>query len=213
MTPVAVAMLTGLAALAIALPVGLFAAPLGRKLLLLDFPDADGGRKRHAEVTPLVGGIALAASALVACVLTAELLPAGPWVMQHLVWLGSVTAAMYGVGFFDDRFHLSPWLRLLLAISALWLALTLAPDFSLSVLRFSGQPSLWLLGGWGDGFALLCLVGLLNAVNMADGKNGIILCLGLGLVGGARRASGCCLRAGAERYRRGAGGVAAVQPA
>ena len=47
------------------------------------------------------------------------------------------------------------------------------------MLRFAGQDSILLLGGWGDWFALLCLVGLLNAVNMADGKNGIILCLGL----------------------------------
>ncbi len=177
--PVAVAVVTGLAALLIALPVGLFAGPLGRRLALLDFPDTDGGRKRHAGITPLVGGIALAASALAACVLTVWLLPAGPWVVQHLIWLGSVTAAMYVVGFFDDRFHLSPLLRLALAIVALLLALVYAPDFSLGFLRFAGQDSIWPLGSLGDGFALLCLVGLLNSVNMADGKNGIILCLGL----------------------------------
>jgi len=177
--PGAVAVVTGLAALAIALPIGVFAAPLGRRLGLLDFPDTDGGRKRHARITPLVGGIALAAAALASCVLTALLLPAGPWVVQHLVWLGSVTAAMYLVGFFDDRFHLSPLLRLGLAILTLLLALVYAPDFSLGFLRFSGQAAMLPLGLWGDGFALLCLVGLLNAVNMADGKDGVILCLGL----------------------------------
>ena len=107
MGPVTVAVVTGLAALAVALPIGLYAGPLGRALSLLDFPDTDGGRKRHAEITPLVGGIALAVSALLACVLTVQLLPAGPWVVQHLVWLGSVIAAMYCVGFFDDRFHIS----------------------------------------------------------------------------------------------------------
>ncbi len=179
MAPVAVAVVTGLVALGVALPICLFAGPLGRAFGLLDFPDTDGGRKRHAEITPLVGGIALAVSALLACVLTVRLLPSGPWVVQHLVWLGSVTAAMYVVGFFDDRFHLSPLLRLALAMLALFLTLMSAPDFSLGMLRFAGQDHVLLLGGWGDWFALLCLVGLLNAVNMADGKNGIILCLGL----------------------------------
>ncbi len=179
MGPVAVAGVTGLAALGVALPIGLDAGRLGRVLGLLDFPDTDGGRKRHATVTPLVGGIALALAAMLACVLTVWLLPAGPWVVQHLIWLGSVTAAMYVVGFFDDRFHLSPYLRLGLAIVALFLTLVSAPDFSLGALRFAGQSKVWLLGGWGDWFALLCLVGLLNAVNMADGKDGVILCLGL----------------------------------
>ncbi len=179
MGPAAVAVVTGLAALGVALSIGLTADWLGHSLGLLDFPDTDGGRKRHATVTPLVGGIALALSALLACMLTVWLLPAGPWVVQHLVWLGSITAVMYVVGLFDDRFHLSPYLRLGLAVLALFMALVSAPDFSLGVLRFSGQDTLWLLGSWGDWFALLCLVGLLNAINMADGKNGIILCLGL----------------------------------
>ena len=179
MEPAVAAVITGVAALTIALPIGFYARPIGEHLALLDFPDTDGGRKRHATITPLVGGIALALVALVSCALTVVLIPAGPWVVQHLIWLGSVTAAMYIVGFFDDRFHLSPLLRLGLAIGALLLALVHAPDYSLGVLRFAGQDVMLPLGPLGDGFALLCLVGLLNAVNMADGKNGIILCLGL----------------------------------
>ena len=179
LTPIAAAVVTGVAALAIALPIGIYATPIGHRLALLDFPDTDGGRKRHATITPLVGGIALALAALVTCALTVLLVPAGPWVVQHVIWLGSITAAMYVVGFFDDRFHLSPLLRLALAIGALLLALAHAPDFSLAVLRFAGQDTALPLGAAGDAFALLCLVGLLNAVNMADGKNGVILCLGL----------------------------------
>lgn len=177
--PNVVAVLTAAVALAIAIPIGLYAGPIGRRLALLDFPDTDGGRKRHATITPLVGGIALALVALVSCALTVLLVPAGPWVVQHLVWLGGVTAAMYVVGYCDDRYHLSPVLRLALAIGTLLLTLVHAPDFSLGVLRFAGQDSVLPLATLGDAFALLCLVGLLNAVNMADGKNGIVLCLGL----------------------------------
>ena len=44
---------------------------------------------------------------------------------------------------------------------------------------FRGSSRLWLLEQLGDGFTLLCLLGLLNAVNMADGKNGIVIGMGL----------------------------------
>ena len=170
-----VAVVTSVAALAIALPVGWYAMPLGRWIGLLDWPDTAGGRKRHATVTPLVGGLALALAAIAASLLTLALLPAGTWVVQHLVWLAGVITAMYLVGFADDRYALGPAIRLTLTITVLGFVLVYAPDFSLSFVRFAGQQSMWLLGGWGDAFALLCLVGLLNAVNMADGKNGVVL--------------------------------------
>ncbi len=179
MGPGAAAILTAAAALAITLPIGRFAMPLGQRLGLLDWPDTDGGRKRHAAVTPLVGGLGLALASLATIALTLALLPAAPWLVQHLAWLGGVVAAMYLIGFADDRFALGPAIRLTLTIATLGLALVFAPDFTLGWVRFAGQPQLWLLGAWGDAFALLCLVGLLNAVNMADGKNGIILSLAL----------------------------------
>lgn len=174
-----VAGLSALAALFVSLGVGLRARWLGDALDLLDYPDTDGGRKRHAGVTPLVGGIALTTSCVAACALSQWLLPMGPWMSQHLAWLGAVLLTMYLIGFADDRFALGPVTRLVLTIAMLAFVLSSAPDFSLGFLRFAGQDSVWTLGGLGTGFALLCLVGLLNAVNMADGKNGIIIGMGL----------------------------------
>ncbi|MGI4876604.1 MAG: MraY family glycosyltransferase [Janthinobacterium lividum] len=163
-----------------ALVVGLAATRLGDGLGLLDFPDDAGGRKLHARVTPLVGGIAVA----VACVgaTAASLLAyadAGPGVGQHLLWFGIATLAMFLNGLADDRFLLSPRLRLGIAMLVLLLVVIEAPDFSLSVVRFSGEDEFHILGLGAEALTLLCLVGLLNAVNMADGKNGIVLSLGL----------------------------------
>ncbi|MBC7830857.1 MAG: undecaprenyl/decaprenyl-phosphate alpha-N-acetylglucosaminyl 1-phosphate transferase, partial [Hyphomicrobium sp.] len=78
-----------------------------------------------------------------------------------------------------DRFLLSPRIRLGVAMIVLLLLVVSAPDFSLSFVRLSGQSELLLLGPAAEAFTLLCLVGLLNAVNMADGKNGIVISLGL----------------------------------
>lgn len=168
------------AALAISMLIGLNAEALGRRLGLLDFPDPDGGRKRHERVTPLVGGSAVALSALAA---TAAVFLGGPLsapLAQHLGWFAATVAMMFLIGIADDRFALSARIRLLLAVAILALVVVEAPDFSLPFLRFAGQADLWLLATpWGEGFALLCLVGLLNAVNMADGKNGLVLSLGL----------------------------------
>jgi UDP-GlcNAc:undecaprenyl-phosphate GlcNAc-1-phosphate transferase len=173
------ALISAALALAISLAIGWNADAIGRRFGLLDFPDPDGGRKRHMRVTPLVGGSAVALSTLAAC---AGMLVAGklsPPLAQHVGWYAVTVAGLYAIGLADDRFGLSARIRLVLAVAMLALVVVEAPDFSLMFLRFSGQDTLWLLGGWGDAFALLCLVGLLNAVNMADGKNGLVTGLGL----------------------------------
>lgn len=170
-----IALAAGLALL-IALLVGFQAQRLGELFGLLDYPDVDGGRKRHAGVTPLVGGIAVAAASVVAALLVMAFLPPPT---THFAWLAGALATMFLIGAVDDRFHLSPIFRLGAAVVVLIMVVGGAPDFTLGFLRFSGQDQLWLLGRWGDAFTLLCLVGLLNAVNLADGKNGIVIGMGL----------------------------------
>lgn len=168
----------------IAALVGLMAQPIGKALGLLDWPDLTGGRKRHGRVTPLVGGLALSCSVLLAALLGRAILlqtvPDGGGVVgQNLVWLAFSVAMMFLIGASDDRFHLSPMLRLLASMLALLLAMTSAPDFALSFLHFGGAKQLMLLGNFGVVFTLVCMLGLLNAVNMADGKDGVVIGLGL----------------------------------
>ncbi len=163
-------------ALVFALLVGVNARRIGDFFLLLDYPDSDGGRKRHDGITPLVGGLAVAGASVGAALLVEAMAPSPG---LHLAWLAGTVAAMFIIGVVDDRFRLSPVLRLGAAFAVLVLVVGDAPDFSLAFLRFSGQERLWLLGAWGDGFTLICLLGLLNAVNLADGKNGIVIGMGL----------------------------------
>jgi UDP-GlcNAc:undecaprenyl-phosphate GlcNAc-1-phosphate transferase len=80
------------------------------------------------------------------------------------------------VGAADDRFGLTAPFRLAFGTALLLLAIAQVPDFQLNFLLFAGQGQLVLMPGLiGVGFTLLCLVGLLNAVNMADGKNGLVI--------------------------------------
>jgi len=163
----------------VAATVGVIAEPLGHRLGLLDFPDLAGGRKRHARITPLVGGTGLVPVVVLATLLTARILTDGPYARAQFSWLAGCVAAMFLIGLADDRFALGPKVRLLLAVLALSIGIVHAPDLAIGFVRFGGQSTTTLATGWGDAFTLLCLVGLLNAVNMADGKNGIVIGLGL----------------------------------
>lgn len=168
-------------ALLLALMIGHFADPIGRRLDLLDFPDIDGGRKRHERITPMVGGTAIVSATLFALATVLLCAPEIGVSLRHSFWaLAATVLVLYAIGLTDDRFGLSPVIRLIAAMIMLMLVISYAPDFSLNFMRFSGQDEVWLLGGWiSDAFVLLCLVGLLNAVNMADGKDGIVISLAL----------------------------------
>jgi UDP-GlcNAc:undecaprenyl-phosphate/decaprenyl-phosphate GlcNAc-1-phosphate transferase len=82
---------------------------------------------------------------------------------------------MCAIGMRDDRSHLSPFMRLVATVGVFLPVILLAPDFRLEALHFAGVGQHWALTGiTGVVFTLICLVGLLNAINMADGKNGIV---------------------------------------
>lgn len=162
-------------ALAISWLVGRNADRLGRLFGLLDFPDPSGGRKRHDQITPLVGGFAIAVTVVAVVLVRFFDDSTADSVRTHLGWFAFAVSSMYLIGVADDRFALGPKIRLALGFVVLLLVVLYAPDFGLPFLRFSGSERTWFLDDAGQGFALLCLVGLLNAVNMADGKNGLVI--------------------------------------
>lgn len=151
----------------------LLARPLGQALGLMDQP---GGRKEHPHETPLVGGIAV----LVPTLLVALFSLSRGFFPNHLVSIDLRTIYLFAgiiflVGVIDDHQHLSARLRLFISIIGASIAIIDVPDLKLHTLMFTGQPKLVELGGGTLGFTILCLVGLLNAINMADGKNGLVI--------------------------------------
>ncbi|MBB4632516.1 MraY family glycosyltransferase [Sphingosinicella soli] len=174
-------MLCAAMGIGIAFLVGRNAGRLGSLLGLLDYPDPFGGRKRHARVTPLVGGVAVVVAFEVSALLLYHLLAKDSALLDwQIMWLGFAVGAMALVGLADDRMGLSPIVRLALTAFVLILTILEVPDLRVSFLRFAGVDDLVLLPAWASvAFTLVCLIGLLNAVNMADGKNGIVLTLSL----------------------------------
>jgi UDP-GlcNAc:undecaprenyl-phosphate GlcNAc-1-phosphate transferase len=141
---------------------------IGEWLGVMDRPD--GSRKLHQRPTPMVGGTAVAAPLSLVAALLAWLTDLGP---LYLV-VAALTAALWLLGLADDRRTLRPSVRLTLSLFAATTALWAVPDLQVGYLRFSFLGEALFLGGWAIPFTLLCLVGLQNAVNMADGKNGLV---------------------------------------
>ena len=172
-----VQILAAVIAALVALAIGVGAKRLGNMLGLLDFPDPAGGRKRHSRITPLVGGIGVLMATVVGIMMALVADGIERPVSEHVAWLGAGVLSLGAFGLADDRVGLSPRFRLAGGVLILAVMAAAAPDFSISFLRFTGVARLVPLEGWSWVFTLLCLVGLLNAVNMADGKDGLVISL------------------------------------
>lgn len=147
---------------------------------LMDIPNA---RKIHSTPTPLAGGILLLGVFLPAGILQILRESSDRWTSSLCIWLACI-GAMAIIGIADDRHSLSPRARLFCSFLVFGLAAAIDPTFNVRVLDFEYLGLTVGLGTWWLAviFTVLCCVGLVNAVNMADGKNGLVLGLSLGWV-------------------------------
>jgi UDP-GlcNAc:undecaprenyl-phosphate GlcNAc-1-phosphate transferase len=136
--------------------------PLARRVGLLDHP---GGRKDHAAPTPVTGGIAIALGTIIPALLLTHMTP-------QLQGLGVAALILLVTGVIDDLVDLR-WQIRILAQAAAGLAIALighvqveqiGPIFGLGPLA---------LGSLSIPFTVLATVGLINALNMCDGLDGL----------------------------------------
>jgi UDP-GlcNAc:undecaprenyl-phosphate/decaprenyl-phosphate GlcNAc-1-phosphate transferase len=153
---------------------------LGYRFGLMDIPDPTGGRKRHDRDTPLLGGTAalLPTFGVMAFGTILADLP-NRQVQSDILVMTLVAAILFLIGLLDDRTNLSARFRLVVSAVVASIAVLSTPYLALDrlLMTFSSTP---LLPGFASGFiSILCLVGLINATNMADGKNGLVagMCL------------------------------------
>ena len=136
--------------------------PFARTLGLMDAPE---GRKRHAETTPVVGGIAM----LLGCV--AGFLVGG---YHSAILYSFIIAALLvvAIGVYDDRHDVAWYWRIgLQAIAALiivhWGGVRVEQIGPMLGVQSTG------LGVLSVPFTVFAMVGLINALNMTDGSDGL----------------------------------------
>jgi UDP-GlcNAc:undecaprenyl-phosphate GlcNAc-1-phosphate transferase len=158
------------AALAVSLVIFVNARVIGERFGVMAKPD--GGRRRHALPTPQVGGIAILSALFVWC-MAMVLLQADA--ERNLLFAVILCATGVGIiGFTDDRHETSPVIRMMSLVVFLGVAFVADPGMIASTLNW-GSFAPTAIPFWAH-FPLMILtcVGLVNAVNMADGQNGIV---------------------------------------
>ena len=138
--------------------------PWADRLGLVDHPELDG-RKDHRASTPLVGGVAMLAGCLVAFPLT-------PGDTEAPLAFAAAAALIVGIGMYDDRHDVRWFWRLgvhaLAALLMTWWGGVRVEQIG----PMLGMASTGL--GWmAIPFTVFATVGLVNAMNMIDGSDGL----------------------------------------
>jgi UDP-GlcNAc:undecaprenyl-phosphate/decaprenyl-phosphate GlcNAc-1-phosphate transferase len=133
---------------------------LGRKWLMVDHP---GARKVHAVAVPRVGGVAMACGVFIASVFSISLQPAD-------IWFLVAAAVLTTFGALDDRFDLDYRIKFVGQLAAVAIVIV-AGDARVESIALDDR--LWLPTWLSWPITVLFLVGVTNAVNLADGLDGL----------------------------------------
>jgi UDP-GlcNAc:undecaprenyl-phosphate/decaprenyl-phosphate GlcNAc-1-phosphate transferase len=157
------------AAAATTLGICLYARNIGSRLGVMAEPD--DYRKLHARATPQVGGLAILCGLVVW--VAAMLLTHDSTDRNLLYAIGLATVGVGVVGFADDQRGLTPGARILLLLVFVGAAFVLDRDLvSLRLNWGSFEPTSIPLWAYVPLMALTA-GGVVNAVNMADGQDGV----------------------------------------
>lgn len=133
----------------------------------IDLVDKPGGRKTHHGEVPIVGGIAMFLGLAVG-------LGLNPIDSLHAETIIAASGLLVLTGLLDDRFELSPWLRLPAQAAATLLVIATfypSPTFSFGDPLGTGEIAFRGLAAYV--VILFFVVGAINALNMLDGMDGL----------------------------------------
>lgn len=135
--------------------------------VVVDLVDKPGGRKTHHGEIPVVGGIAMFLGLSVGL----GLVPSDPLRSETFI---AACALLVVTGMLDDRFQLSPWLRLPAQAAATLMVVTqLFPTAAFSFGNPLGFGNIDFHGLAAYVVILFFVVGAINAFNMLDGMDGL----------------------------------------
>ena len=122
-----------------------------------------GEHRQHLRATPVVGGLAIYAAFLISFLI----------LDQSIVLLLPALFMMCVIGALDDRYILKAWMRFLAQAIAAYLMI----EFTGVKLESLGQllpfNSELVLGAWSTPITVFATVGVINAINMSDGSDGL----------------------------------------
>ena len=136
--------------------------PIAGRMGLIDIP---GGRKTHLAPTPLVGGLGIYLGTLCMSLFT-------PSVLVHYSAMLAISGLVLFIGIFDDARELRVSVRMGAHAFAAWLMAAVAGNQLLSLGNILGFGVVEL-GILAIPLTIFATVGVINAVNMTDGIDGL----------------------------------------
>jgi UDP-GlcNAc:undecaprenyl-phosphate GlcNAc-1-phosphate transferase len=146
---------------------------IAERLGVVDHPGTQE-HKSHAAPTPLVGGLVALPPAI--AILLLQFFQEGITSTHAASYLALAFATLSSliVGFLDDRRHIPALVRLIICSGIFGVAISIRPEFVVSALDLQGIGIKIELGLLAIPFSVFCLLAFQNAVNMADGRNGLV---------------------------------------
>lgn len=132
--------------------------------------DKPGNRKRHDGEVPLIGGIAVFLAVIAAVVLGRA---AGSPLSDHLLALFAGSFLLVIVGAYDDVRELPAWLRLAAQATAALFMVYWGDNLLADLGAIAPGGDTVGLGRFAISFTVFATVGIINAVNMSDGLDGL----------------------------------------
>jgi len=136
-----------------------------RRMSLVDHPS---GRKQHEGAVPVVGGIAIFGAFAFSALLVTQSEPLYPF--RSL--LGGMGLLVFA-GVLDDMHDLSALAKLALQCAAALLMAAWGGVYVLQLGDLFGLGGNLVLGNFAIPFTVICALGLINALNMTDGIDGL----------------------------------------
>jgi len=140
----------------------LWFSAFARRVNLVDRPDE---RKHHAGEIPIIGGVCIYLSALVAL----ALVHASLTLLTPLL----VGAGLVVLGVIDDRVGLSTGVRFPVQVATAMLMMSIGGVGIESIGNVTGQGPVMMGTALSFAFTVVCTVGVINSINMIDGVDGL----------------------------------------
>jgi UDP-GlcNAc:undecaprenyl-phosphate GlcNAc-1-phosphate transferase len=132
---------------------------------LVDKPD--NIRKLHSKPVLLLGGI------FIAIYLVVISLYAYFNNINYLFIISITSLAVFFIGLLDDYFSINPYKKLFFIGTIIFISINFNNEINIQTLHFSTFNKIFELGKFSFFFTILCVLLLINALNLSDGINGL----------------------------------------
>ena len=141
---------------------------ISKNLKLIDFPNND--RKIHKHKTPLIGGLIISSIYLLNIFFLFYIFESfyNPYILL-------LSLLSFLIGFFDDRKNINSYLRLFLFFALIASFLIFNEILIIKNIYFDFLNLKYELGFISIPFTILCILLLINAINLSDGINSLAI--------------------------------------